>query len=100
DHTDENRLSVFICVICGSMSHRASACTHSALVCINGWNASRGTVVSMYMLSSVLIFAPATAGPSLDSSHTNQLRTSASDLRSTRAISADIRWSMNLSETR
>ena len=36
---------------------------HAALVSMSGRNASRGTVVSMCMLSSVLMTAPATAGP-------------------------------------
>src|SRR6185503_14578962 len=77
-----------------------NAWTHSALLCINGRNASRGTVISMCMLSSVLIFAPATAGPSFDSSQTNHPRTSASDFKSTRASSAAIRGSENRSDNR
>src|SRR6266850_3195390 len=68
----------------------ASLCTQSAFVCISGRNASRGTVVSICMLSSVLIFAPNTAGASFDSSHTYQDLTSDSLFKLTRANSSPI----------
>jgi len=58
--------------------------------CIRGRKASRGTVVSMCMLSSVLITAPATAGTSLDSSQTSHDRTLASLFIWIRVSSAEI----------